>query len=91
MTKAEPSSRRTPVRILAGVAVLLALGACAPKIIAGTEQTVTIKSGPRGSMDKLAESYCQDFGKHAVPLGGGRASPNAMQGFYSYNCVEPEQ
>ena len=77
--------------LLMPVALLCALSACGPELVAGDDRTVTIKAGPLGNIDSFAERYCQDYGKRAVSLGGGRASPNSVEGFYSYDCVEVGQ
>jgi hypothetical protein len=73
-------------------ALLWSLSACSgPQVVAGDDRTVTIKAGPIGNIDSFAQSYCQDFGKRAVALGGGRASANSVESFYSYDCVEGDQ
>jgi hypothetical protein len=77
--------------LLMALALLLALSACGPQVVAGNERTVTVKAGPIGNIDSFAENYCQGYGKRAVALGGGRASPNSYESFYAYDCVEPGQ
>jgi hypothetical protein len=73
------------------MALLFALSACGPQVVAGNERTVTVKAGPIGNIDRFAENYCRGYGKRAVALGGGRASPNSVEGFYSYDCVAAGQ
>ena len=78
--------------LLMPVALLFALSGCSgPQVVAGNDRTVTIKAGPIGNIDSFAQSYCQDYGKRAVAIGGGRASPGSVDSFYAYNCVEGGQ
>ncbi len=78
--------------LLMPVALLFALSGCGgPQVVAGNERTVTIKAGPLGNIDRFAQSYCREYGKRAVSLGGGRASPNSFESFHSYDCLEDSQ
>jgi hypothetical protein len=78
--------------LLLPVALLWALSGCSgPQVVAGNERTVTIKAGPIGNIDSFARNYCRKYGKRAVSLGGGRASPNSYESFHSYDCVEDSQ
>ena len=90
--KAIGSMARRSQGLLLPLALLFALSGCGgPQVVAGNERTVTIKAGPTGNINRFAQSYCQKYGKRAVPLGGGRASPNSFESFRSYDCVEDSQ
>ena len=70
---------------------VLALGACSggPQVIAGSENTVSIKAGPLANVGGFAERYCQGYGKRAVALGDKPLGPSTTKRLYVYDCASP--
>ena len=58
----------------------------APEIVAGSEMTVTLRTGSLRDADAYAERYCAKYGRRAVLITRGKMSQRAVT-FHLYDCV----
>ena len=61
----------------------------APEIVAGSEMTVTLRTGSLRGADAYAERYCAKYGRRAVLTSRGEMSQSAVT-FHLYDCVPPD-
>ena len=76
------------------LAVIFVLNGCAfsepftaPEIVAGSETTVTLRTGSLRDADAYARRYCARYGSHAILTSRGGMSDNAIT-FHLYDCVQ---
>ncbi len=78
------------------LAVISALNGCAflepfeaPEIVAGSETTVTLRTGSLRDANSYAQRYCARYGKHAILTSRGKMSERAVT-FHLYECMPVE-
>ena len=76
------------VRLCLAFTCLLSLAACGARVVAGDANTVSVETGPFGNVEATAREHCAEFGKSAVPIGGGYLGPGTTRRIYAFNCVE---
>ncbi len=76
------------------LSALLVLNGClfkepftAPEIVAGSETTVTLRSGHLRSADVFAQRHCGKYWRRAVLMSRSELSNRAIA-YHVYNCVE---
>ncbi len=58
----------------------------APEIVAGSEMTVTLRTGSLRDADAYAQRYCAEYGRRAVLTTRGEMSQKAIT-YHLYDCV----
>ncbi len=78
------------------LAVISVLNGCAfsepfaaPEIVAGSETTVTLRTGNLRDADAYAQRYCAKYGRRAVLITRGKLSQRAIT-YHLYDCVLDE-
>jgi hypothetical protein len=64
-----------------------ALTACAPEILGGDQNTISIIAGPLGGASAVAARHCQKYGKRAVAVGSRQVGPSTPNRIYIYDCI----
>ncbi len=84
-----------PTRCLI-LAAIFVLNGCAfaepftaPEIVAGSETTVTLRTGSLRDADATARRYCTEYGGRAVLITRGKLSQRAVT-YHLYDCVPVE-
>ncbi len=85
-------ARDLPARCLI-LAAILVLNGCAfsepftaPEIVAGSETTVTLRTGHLRAADAYAQRYCARYGRRAVLTSRGKLSDKAIT-YHLYDCA----
>ncbi len=75
------------------LAAILVLNGCAfsepftaPEIVAGSETTVTLRTGHLRDADAYAQRYCARYGRRAVLTSRGKLSDKAVT-YHLYDCA----
>lgn len=75
--------------------LLLSLPACSPfkepRLLAGSETTLTLEAGQWSDTESFARDYCARFGKRAVPQGTARISEDKLTSLFIYDCRDEKR
>ncbi len=58
----------------------------APEIVAGSEMSVTLRTGSLRNADAYAQRYCAEYGRRAVLTARGEMGQKAIT-YHLYDCV----
>ena len=59
----------------------------APELVAGSETSVSVRSGHLRGADAFAQRYCAKYGRRAVVQSRGQMNQKAVT-FHLYECVQ---
>ena len=79
----------THARILFLAALLVAGCGVQPKLVAGSEDSVSFSAGPLANVNGYAKRYCRRYGKNAVYIGDRPLGPSTTERLYGFNCIGP--
>lgn len=78
----------TTGRMTVLVSLCCALTACAPEVLGGDQNTISIIAGPLGGASAVAARHCQKYDKRAVAVGSRQLGPSTPNRLYIFDCVD---